>query len=38
MPIVGVTVGVMLLNEPFGWLDAVSAVVILAGVYLANSK
>jgi uncharacterized protein (DUF433 family) len=38
MPIVGVSVGVMLLNEPFGWLDAVSAVVILAGVYLANSK
>jgi drug/metabolite transporter (DMT)-like permease len=38
MPIVGVTVGVMLLSEPFGWLDAVSAVVILAGVYLANSK
>ena len=38
MPIVGVTVGVMLLNEPFGWLDAVSSVVILAGVYMANSK
>jgi drug/metabolite transporter (DMT)-like permease len=38
MPIVGVSVGVMLLSEPFGWLDAVSAVVILAGVYLANSK
>ena len=38
MPIVGVTVGVMLLSEPFGWLDVVSAVVILAGVYLANSK
>jgi drug/metabolite transporter (DMT)-like permease len=38
MPIVGVTLGVTLLGEPFGWLDAVSAVVILAGVYLANSR
>jgi drug/metabolite transporter (DMT)-like permease len=38
MPIVGVTLGVMLLSEPFGWLDVVSAVVILAGVYLTNSR
>jgi drug/metabolite transporter (DMT)-like permease len=38
MPIVGVTLGVMILSEPFGWLDAASALVILAGVYLANSK
>ena len=38
MPIIGVTLGVMILSEPFGWLDAVAAVIILAGVYLANSK
>jgi drug/metabolite transporter (DMT)-like permease len=38
MPIIGVTLGATILGEAFGWLDAVSAVVILAGVYLANSR